>query len=77
MRLLAVSLALALAGCSTVPVIEQVREVPPPTLLAPCPVPTREIRTNGDLAAWAIDLEGALGLCNNQLDALREWAKED
>lgn len=76
MRWLIASLLVVLAGCSTVPRVEVVKITPPEALMAACEVPERELRTNGDLARHILDLRGALGLCNNQLDALREWAKE-
>jgi hypothetical protein len=74
MRWLVASL-LVLSGCSTVPRVEVVEVLPPDGLMGPCEVPERELRTNGDLAAHILDLRGALGLCNNQLEALREWAE--
>ena len=31
--------------------------------------------TNGDLAAWAVELRAALRLANEDKKALREWVK--
>lgn len=76
MRLLVLSLAAFLAGCSTVPAVEVVKVTPPEALLTACPVPSRPVATNGDLAALVLDLREALGLCNDQISALQEWAKE-
>lgn len=74
---LSVAAVTFLAGCSTVPAVEVVRVTPPEALLAACPVPDRDVRTNGDLAALVLDLREAMGLCNDQLQTLREWVKED
>jgi hypothetical protein len=52
------------------------RELPPEALLAPCPDPKRELRTNRDLAEYILDLRQALANCDNDKTALREWAKE-
>lgn len=77
MRWFLVSLLAVLGGCASTPVVEVVRETPPAALLAACPVPDRDVRTNGDLAALVLDLREALGLCNDQLQTLREWVKEE
>ena len=72
MRCLMSSVALALAGCATAPV----PMAPPPDLVAPCPEPAARASTNGELAAYALELKIALRGCNRQLEALREWARD-
>jgi hypothetical protein len=68
-----VGLLLALlTGCSTV---KYVREAPPAELLADCPVPVIQVKTNGQLAVTAIALQQALVACNIDKESLREWAK--
>lgn len=67
-------LALCLTACAGPSPI--LRETPPPHLLADCPVPTSPLRTNADLARWALELREALGLCNLDKRALREWADQ-
>lgn len=76
MRWFLASLLVFLAGCSTAPRVEVVEVYPPGHLTAACPVPERAVQTNADLASLVLDLREALGLCNNQLEALREWASE-
>jgi hypothetical protein len=40
------------------------------------PEPKLKGETNGDLAAWALDLRAALRQANADKRALREWAAE-
>lgn len=68
--------ALALSGCAgSTPLL--VRDLPPEVLLQDCPEPPANIRTNKDLAEWALALRQALRVCNNDKAALREWATGD
>lgn len=69
-------LAGILAGCQVTVPKAMPRELPPEALLAPCPDPKRELRTNRDLAEYILDLRQALANCDNDKTALREWAKE-
>lgn len=75
MRSLTLILALSLTGCSTI-VTKTVRETPPTPLLAVCQEPKGPITTNRELAEAFLAMRQALRSCNNQLAALREWAKE-
>jgi hypothetical protein len=45
-------------------------------LLQTVPVPKLNGKTNGDLAAWALDLRAALRLANSDKKALQKWAVE-
>lgn len=66
---------LALAGCAQPPVY--IRELPPGVLLEDCEEPALDVSTNAELAQYALRLRTALRVCNNDKQALREWAKED
>lgn len=63
------------SGCAAPPVY--VRELPPAVLLEDCEEPVSTLETNKDLAQWALALRSALRVCNNDKQALRDWAKED
>ena len=67
-------LALCLTACAAPSSV--IRETPPALLLADCPVPCSVLKTNADLARWALELREALGLCNLDKRALREWAEQ-
>jgi hypothetical protein len=70
-----VGLLAALAtGCSSV---KYVRELPPVDLLRPCPAPTEQFKTNGELVKTLLAYRKALGDCNIDKESLREWAKEN
>lgn len=69
----ALILAAALSGCAQVPIT--VRDTPPAALLEECPVPEFRAETNIELAEWALALLQALRYCNNDKEALREWAE--
>lgn len=64
--------ALALAGCTTVPVIQ----APPEHLMQDCPIPAVQAEKNGDLPKTILAFKAALRSCNDDKAALREWAKE-
>jgi hypothetical protein len=49
---------------------------PPLALLQDCPHPNTLVATNGDLLRLLRAYEAALGACNIDKQALREWAKE-
>ena len=48
--------------------------MPPAVYLQDVPEPVLKGKTNGDLAAWALELRQALALANSDKAALREWA---
>lgn len=70
-------LALSLTACGTLsPQPQTVRNLPPPELLAECPVPARPSdRTNAALAGWLRAYDESLASCNADKATLREWAK--
>lgn len=70
---LCILLSLGLMGCGATLNISK----PPAELLYDCPIPAMRARTNGELAATARALHGALVMCNIDKAALRDWAKED
>ena len=47
--------------------------MPPVVLLQDVPEPALRGKTNGDLAAWALELREAVRLGNSDKRALREW----
>lgn len=47
--------------------------MPPAVYLQDVPEPQMRGKTNGDLAAWAIDLREALRQSNSDKSALRDW----
>ncbi len=49
---------------------------PPAVYLQDVPEPERKGRTNGDLAAWALELREAVRMGNSDKAALRKWAAE-
>lgn len=63
------------AGCTVPPVY--IRELPPAVLLEDCEEPAPDVSTNAGLAQYALRLRSALRMCNNDKEALRDWAKED
>jgi len=66
--------ALLCASCATVaPKVE--RLTPPIELLRECPSPEYDKTTNGGLANGLERFKAALGLCNADKAALREWSK--
>lgn len=65
------ALLLILSGCTTVTV-----RAPPAVLLADCPEPTAELRTNRELAEAFLAMRQALRLCNVDKAALRGWAEQ-
>ena len=50
--------------------------MPPAVYLQHIDEPALRGKTNGDLAAWAVELRTALRLANADKKALREWAGE-
>lgn len=66
---------LMLLGCASAPVETGFR-TPPAALLEDCPIPAVQTKTNGDLADGVIALRQAIKTCNNDKEALREWAKD-
>jgi hypothetical protein len=69
---------LALSACGTNPPVrtQTVREKPPAELIADCPVPVIDVRTNGLLAQTLMAYSGALILCNQDKADLRKWAEQ-
>jgi hypothetical protein len=79
MRFLALKfyiVALLLTGCA-IPKVQYVRELPPAQLLLDCPVPETRKSTNGELAQGLHLYHWALEACNNDKQALRNWASKD
>lgn len=72
-KLLAGLLGLFLTACSTT---KYVRELPPPELLADCPVVVEQLKTNGGLAATILDYRASLSTCNIDKESLRKWADD-
>ena len=66
---------LALGACGTLKPVAQI-SVPPADLLADCPEPSSDFRTNGDLAVGFVNMRGALRRCNADKAALRAWTAE-
>lgn len=60
---------LVFGGCTSVTV-----RSPPEALMADCPEPAYELRTNRELAEALLATRRALRLCNADKSALREWA---
>ena len=54
--------------------MQTVRVLPPRTLMAEIEEPCMKGNTNFDLAAYAMELAGALKRANASMKALREWA---
>ncbi len=48
---------------------------PPAVYLQDVPEPELRGKTNGDLAAWALELRAAVRMGNSDKAALREWAE--
>lgn len=44
----------------------------PDELLKECPAPLAQLKTNADLARYALDLKYALQVCNSQIDGIRK-----
>ena len=44
----------------------------PDELLKSCPTPLAQLKTNQDLAIYALDLQNALQACDAQIDAIRK-----
>ena len=62
------------SGCGNKPpAMVDVPCAPPTVLLQSAPAPVLGGRTNGDLAAYAVELQNALRLCDNDKRLLREW----
>lgn len=79
MAYMTVLLALFLTGCAATKTEHApyaVREVPPASLLLDCPAPSVQYETNGDLAKAILAWANALGACNLDKQALREWAEQ-
>lgn len=70
MRLVAALAALLLAGCATAP---GVLSAPSAALMAECPKPVVELRTNEGIAQGLKDYAEALKLCNIDKRKLREF----
>ena len=69
-------LSLFLPACATLsPPEKLVFALPPASLLADCPAPPADLRTNADLARYAAELQTALATCNGDKAALRAWAE--
>ena len=61
-------------ACSPRPAeVRTVRLTPPPALMQAVPVPAWTGGTNGELAAWALELKERLEQANASLKALRGW----
>ena len=81
MRLCAVFLPILyltiFAGCSTVPqTIVETRvqlELPPASLVTPCPVPYKAVTSIGDVIEQLQVTRGALDRCAARVDAIRAW----
>ncbi len=66
------ALTTCLSACA--PSCPPPRPVPPPAVyLQEVPEPLFRGRTNGDLAAWALELRQALRQSNSDKKALRGW----
>ena len=68
---------LTISACSTTKVRTETVYVPklvqlPAELTAPVTVPKAEVKTNADLAEYALKLKRALEQANRQLEAIRE-----
>lgn len=68
-------LALFLMGCATrsKPLVIVQHNSPPAWLMADCLIPEGDPTTNGELAEDNLALLNALGVCNDDKAALREW----
>ena len=63
------------AGCATAPMPQ--RDLPPLALLEPCEEPVAVLSTNQALVEYTLALRTALRLCNNDKEALRDWASQE
>lgn len=73
----ALCLLALLSGCVTTQTVKvPVKVYPPAALMAPCPHPEATATTNGELLAYLEDMASALRSCNQDKQALRDWAKE-
>lgn len=73
----ALCLLASLSGCVTMQTVRvPVKVHPPAALLEPCPAPSPTATTNGELLAYLEDMASALRGCNQDKQALRDWAKE-
>lgn len=72
-------MSLSLLGCSTpsAPQVSYIKEYPPAALLLPCPKPSVQVLTNGDLVTLSLELWQALDACNDDKEALRDWAVKE
>jgi hypothetical protein len=61
--------ALAIGGCASIAPGNR----PPASLAEPCQEPRSALKTNADLASYALDLKAALSGCAAQVDGLRAW----
>lgn len=73
MRYLILLVLLLLTGCASLPQ-PAVQHLPPVELLQPCRVSGIRLETNGDLSTAVLILAEALGACDRDKTALREWA---
>lgn len=75
--LVTASLAFLLCACAQPSkVIDRVVRVTPPSeLLADCPAPVGNAKTNEDVADWLLAYKGALRTCNVDKQALRDWVQ--
>ena len=63
-----------ICACSLNPV-ERIK--PPDLLLQDCYAPDFAGETYGDLVLHVVELREAIGLCNNDKAALRQWAEKE
>jgi hypothetical protein len=64
---------LALSGCNSLPSLKEVPVAPPAQYLENTDEPLFVDPTNGGLALYATDLKIALGVCNADKAAVRDW----
>ena len=71
-------MSLSLLGCATpsVPQVSYIREYPPAALLLPCPKPSVQVLSNGDLVTLSLELSTALDACDDDKAALRDWSQD-
>ena len=73
--LTALALTACLSACGGKPCPPARPMLPPAVLMQDVPEPEMRGRTNGDLLAWALELENAVKMGNSDKRALREWAQ--